>query len=126
MHIKKLSAYGYRNLHITDLELSAGINIFYGNNAQGKTNCLEAVYYCAFGRSLRAKYDSEIICWGENQAGISVDFVKNQDQARSIGIALDLCSKNVTKRISVDKIPIRHMKDLFGLLTFVMFSQEDL
>jgi len=125
MIIKNLSANGYRNLNVSNQELSAGINILYGDNAQGKTNFLEAVYFCAFGRSLRVRTDGELIKWGETDAFIRVETERN-----GIPYTMDAAIKNhgrkSIKSISIDKVPIRHMKELFGRILVVMFSPEDL
>jgi len=125
MLIKKLSAAGYRNLEIKNQDLSPAINIIYGNNAQGKTNFLEAVYFCAFGRSLRARTDYELIKWGEKNAQIRLE-TERAGMFYTLDARLEQLGKKSVKSISVDFIPIRHMKDLFGRLLVVMFSPEDL
>ena len=61
MYIQKVSLTGYRNLKDITLFLKNGVNIFYGENAQGKTNFLESLYLCSSGRSLRTKNDSQLI-----------------------------------------------------------------
>jgi len=125
MFIKNLSASGYRNLSIESQELSPGINILHGNNAQGKTNFLEAVYFCAFGRSLRARSDSELIRWDGETAHIRAELERGGiDSVLDARIAQT--GSKTAKSISVNHIPIRHMKDLFGRLLVVMFSPEDL
>ncbi|MCL2388703.1 MAG: AAA family ATPase, partial [Defluviitaleaceae bacterium] len=60
-------------MNITRQELSPNVNIIHGNNAQGKTNFLEAVYFCAFGRSLRARTDGELIKWNEKNAHLRLE-----------------------------------------------------
>lgn len=128
MYIKTFSARGFRNLKIKKLDLSSEINIIYGNNAQGKTNFIEAVYFCAFGRSLRARTDDELICWGEKNAQLHLE-----TERAGIFSALDarlerlgIKGSKTAKSISIDFISIKHMKDLFGRLLVVMFSPEDL
>ncbi|MCL2216146.1 MAG: DNA replication/repair protein RecF [Defluviitaleaceae bacterium] len=125
MHIKTLSATGYRNLNVSKQELLPGINILYGNNAQGKTNFLEAMYFCAFGRSLRARADAELINWDENSAHIRLE-LERSGIPYTLDAFLENRGKKTVKSISMDKVPIRHMKDLFGRLLLVMFSPEDL
>ena len=125
MWISSISANGFRNLDIIDQELSQGVNILHGMNAQGKTSFLEAVYFCAFGRSLRAGSDKDLIQFGQTDAHVRVDI--NRDGYTS---ALDAhIERNGTKSkkgLAVNHVPIRHMKDLFGRLLVVMFSPEDL
>lgn len=125
MRVKKFSAAGFRNLSVENLEISPEINIIYGNNAQGKTNFLEAVYFCAFGRSLRARADSELICWDEEHAQIRIE-TERAGMFYQTDARLQMSGKKTVKGISIDFLPVKHMKDLFGRLLVVMFSPEDL
>ncbi|MCL1884202.1 MAG: DNA replication/repair protein RecF [Defluviitaleaceae bacterium] len=125
MFIKSLSAEKFRNLSVNNQELSPSINIIYGNNAQGKTNFLEAIYFCAFGRSLRARFDSELILWDEENTHIRMEF-ERCGISSVLDARLERSGKKSKKCISVDFVPIKHMKDLFGRLLIVMFSPEDL
>ena len=59
MYIKNIKLNNFRNYENQEIELQNGINLFFGNNAQGKTNILEAIYLCAIGKSFRAKKDEE-------------------------------------------------------------------
>ncbi len=61
MYIKKIQLNKFRNYKNLNLEFSSGINILYGNNAQGKTNILESIYYCATARSHRTNNDKDLI-----------------------------------------------------------------
>ena len=61
MYIKNISLSDFRNIQRADVELKNGINIFYGANANGKTNFLESIYLCSTGRSHRTKNDKELI-----------------------------------------------------------------
>ena len=125
MWISNISAKGFRNLDIDGLELSKGINIIHGMNAQGKTSALESVYFCAFGRSLRAGYDKELINFDQSAAHVRVDI--NRDGRSSVLDAhIERVGSKSTKAISINRVPIKHMKDLFGRLLVVMFSPEDL
>ena len=76
MRIRRVVMKNYRNYADETVEFSPGTNIFLGRNAQGKTNILEAVYYAALGRSHRTSYDEELIRWNENEAKLSVNFIK--------------------------------------------------
>jgi DNA replication and repair protein RecF len=125
MLITNLSASGFRNLSIHKQELSHSVNIIHGDNAQGKTNFLEAIYFCAFGRSLRVRADADLICWEEKSASIRLE-TQRASFSSTIDARLLLDGRKTTKSISVDFIPVRHMKDLFGRLLVVMFSPEDL
>jgi len=125
MFISHLSADGFRNLKMSQVELTQGINILYGNNAQGKTNFLEAVYFCAFGRSLRAASDKELVFFDAQAAYIRTEIVRGGFR-QTMDATIEKQGTRATKSISVDRIPIKHMKDLFGRLLVVMFTPEDL
>jgi len=125
MLVKSISATGYRNLDVQNQELSPGINIIHGNNAQGKTNILEAIYFCAFGRSLRVRTDGELIQWGETTSHVRVE-IERSGVPYTLDAQLVNHRRKTVNSISMDRIPIKHMKDLFGRLLVVMFSPEDL
>jgi len=125
MWISNLSANGFRNLDITSQELSQNVNILYGMNAQGKTSFLEAVYFCAFGRSLRAGSDKDLVQFDQNAAHVRVNI--NRDGYTSLLDAhIERIGSKSKKGLAVNNVPIKHMKDLFGRLLVVMFSPEDL
>ena len=65
MYIKQLSLRDFRSYEQLDITLDNGINIFCGDNAQGKTNILEAIYLCATARSHRTHKEKEVIKWGK-------------------------------------------------------------
>ena len=80
MYIKKLKLTNFRNYDGAEIEFSPLTNIIYGNNAQGKTNILEAVYLFAQGKSHRAKTDKELVKFGSDFAGLKIEF---EDSRRS-------------------------------------------
>ena len=98
------------------------INIIYGDNAQGKTNILEALYVCATSKSHRTSKDKDIIRFGNDEAHIKV-IVKKHDMNYRIDMHL---KKNKTKGIAVNAIPIKRAVELFGIINIVIFSPEDL
>jgi DNA replication and repair protein RecF len=103
MYIKNLSLKSFRNYEKLNIELSPNLNILYGDNAQGKTNILEAIYIAAIGRSQKAQKDSQIIKMNENEAHIQVFAVKDHLQNR-----IDVHLKKDTKKgIAVNGIPIK-------------------
>lgn len=125
MLITKLSISNFRNLLVDDLELDSGLNILHGKNAQGKTNILEAIYFSAFGRALRGKLDSELIKWDEKESIIRIETSKNGHKYL-MDVFIEKHGKKIAKHFSVDKLPVKHLKDLFGKLLIVMFGPEDL
>ncbi|MDR0273178.1 MAG: DNA replication/repair protein RecF [Clostridiales bacterium] len=125
MILKNFSATGFRNLEIKNQELSPGTNIIFGNNAQGKTNFLEAIYFCAFGRSLRARSDSELIKRNEKITHIRLE-TERAGMFSVLDARIELMGKKSVKSVAIDFISVKHMKDLFGRVLVVMFSPEDL
>ena len=97
-------------------------NIFYGDNAQGKTNILEAVYLSGTTKSHRGTKDKDMIQFGENESHIETIVEKN-----GIKYQIDMhLKKNSPKGIAINKIPIRKASELFGIINIVFFSPEDL
>ena len=74
MYCKKIKLRGFRNIESAEVEFSEGVNILAGENAQGKTNLLEAIFYVSVGKSFRAANSAEIIRFGENKAEIELFF----------------------------------------------------
>ena len=93
-------------------------NIFYGDNAQGKTNILEAVYLSGTTKSHRGTKDRDMIQFGENESHIETIVEKN-----GIKYQIDMhLKKNSPKGIAINKIPIRKASELFGIINIVFFS----
>lgn len=122
MVIKSISLQNYRNYHELNLDFDPNTNIFYGDNAQGKTNILEAVYVSGTTKSHRGGKDKELICFSEEEAHICT-FIEKQEIVHKIDMHL---RKNKTKGVAIDGIPIRKASELFGIIHFVFFSPEDL
>lgn len=122
MQISEVSLQGFRNLMEMQIKPSSGINVFYGKNAQGKTNFLESLYLCAMGRSMRTKNDWQMIGFQEEESHIRLLINKNNRKER-----IDVHLKRDTKKgIARNGIPIKKLGDLFGTLYTVVFSPEDL
>lgn len=122
MIIKSLELKYFRNYEQLSISFDRGTNLLYGDNAQGKTNILESIYVSGTTRSHRGSRDSEMICFGQEEAHIRAEVEKDGAKRR---IDLHL-KKNSSKGIAVDRVPIRRAGDLFGLLNLVFFSPEDL
>jgi len=78
MFIKKLMLINYRNYEKLNINFGKGVNVFIGDNAQGKTNILESIYYCAFAKSHRTTRDRELINWNNHEAYISLGIAKER------------------------------------------------
>lgn len=122
MFIKRLQMLNYRNYDTLDINLVPNVNVFMGDNAQGKTNILEGIYYCAFARSNRTSKDRELINWKAENAFVSVTVDKERlDKRIDISIL-----KDGKKAIRINKVKIKKIGELFGSFNVVMFSPEDL
>jgi len=122
MYIDTLGLLQYRNYEKADIKFSHGINILYGDNAQGKTNVLEAIYMLATTKSHRGNRDKEIIGFNYEEAHIRADIIKN-DMSRRVDMHL---RKNKSKGVAIDQIPIKKSAELLGLMNVILFSPEDL
>lgn len=122
MYISSLSMNNFRNYKSEKLEFSPHTNIIYGNNAQGKTNILEAVYLFSQGRSHRAKTDKELIRFEAPFARTSVDF---HDRERSYTAFMQL-TRAGKKMVKINNVQLTKLSMLMNYLNAVMFSPEDL
>lgn len=122
MIIESVDLQNYRNYEYLNMVFDDKTNIIYGDNAQGKTNILEALYVCATSKSHRGNKDKEVIKFGDEEAHIKV-MVKKNDIRYRIDMHL---KKNKAKGIAVNGIPIKKAVELFGIINIVFFSPEDL
>ena len=122
MRISSIELKNYRNYGEIHIEFDKNVNIFFGDNAQGKTNILESVYVCATTKSHRSAKDRDLIRFGEDEAHIKM-MIENDDVRTRIDMHI---KKNKNKGIAVDGIALRKASDLFGYLNVVFFSPEDL
>ena len=121
MYLSSISVENVRNLAKKNLNLSKGVNVFYGKNAQGKTNLLEAVYFAAMGRSHRTNFYRELIAFGKNEAFISCNIVGELTDS-----TINVHIQKEKKGIAVNGIVIKKLVELFGTMLVVIFSPEDL
>jgi len=122
MYIKNIVLINYRNYENLQMQLGENVNVFIGDNAQGKTNILESIYYGAFAKSHRTSKDKELINWKKDRAYISLLIGKNRlDKKIDITILRD-----GKKAIKVNNIKVNKIGELFGTFNVVMFSPEDL
>lgn len=122
MIIKSLELMNFRNYDFLDLKFSEGTNILYGDNAQGKTNVLEAIYLSATTKSHKGSKDKDMISFDQEEAHIRTYLFKEE-----IGYKVDMhLRRNKSKGIAVDGQKLKKAADLLGLLNIVFFSPEDL
>ena len=122
MIIESIELQNYRNYESLKLSLGEKNNIFYGDNAQGKTNLLEAIFFAASSKSFRFCKDRDVIRFSEEEAHIKMILQKKSHKNR-IDIHL---KKNNVKGIAINGFPVKKASDLFGLTNVVIFSPEDL
>ena len=122
MRVKSLKLKNFRNYDLLHLDFDDSTNIFYGNNAQGKTNILEAVYLSGTTKSHRGTKDRDLIQFGKEESHIEAVVEKN-----NIEYQIDMhLKKNSPKGIAINKLPIKKASELFGIVNIVFFSPEDL
>lgn len=122
MFVKTLELKDYRNYDSLLLEFKNGVNILYGDNAQGKTNILESIYISGTTKSHKSSKDKEIIKIGKDESHIRM-FIERDNVNHKIDMHL---KKNKPKGVAIDGIPIKKSSELFGIVNLVFFSPEDL
>lgn len=120
MWIKNIKIKNFRNYNKEEINLEKNINIFYGENAQGKTNIIEAIFLCSLGKSFRAKKDSEMIKLNEENSIVEIEFEKSDRDGK---IKIDLGNK---KEIYLNGIKIKKLSELLGNLNIVIFTPDDI
>ena len=122
MILKSIALNHFRNYSDMFLEFDKGTNILYGDNAQGKTNILEAVYVSGTTKSHKGSKDKELIQFGQEESHIRT--VVERD---GLDYQIDMhIKKHKPKGIAINKVPIKKASELFGILNIVFFSPEDL
>ena len=122
MIIKSLEIADYRNYDSLHIDFSSGTNILYGDNAQGKTNILEAIYMSATTKSHKGSKDKDVVNFRKEEAHIRTYLEKEGIETR---VDMHL-RKNKSKGIAIDGQKIKKAAQLLGLLNVVFFSPEDL
>lgn len=122
MILKSVALKNFRNYRDLYLEFDTGTNILFGDNAQGKTNLLEAVYVSGTSRSHKGSKDRDLIQFGHEESHIRTVVEKG-----GLDYQIDLhIKKNRSKGIAINHIPIKKASELLGFLNIVFFSPEDL
>ena len=122
MYIKSIDLENYRNYEHIHIDLEKGVNIFYGENAVGKTNILESIYLCSTTKSHRGNKDKEIINFNSSESHIRLLFDKNE-----IDYQIDMhLRSDKPKGIAVNGIKLKKAAELLGIMNIILFSPEDL
>ncbi len=122
MFIKNIKLKNYRNYENTNIDLVKGLNIFVGNNAQGKTNLLESIYFSSIGKSPRTNKEKDLIKAGQELALIEISLEKEFNKTK-INIYLNKQNK---KTIKINNIPIKRIGELMGEMLIIYFSPDEI
>ncbi len=120
MWIKKIKINNFRNYKSQEINLEKNINIFYGENAQGKTNIIEAIFLSSMGKSFRAKKDKEMIMLGEEKSNIEIEYEKTDRDGK---IKIELGNKKI---VYINEIKIKKLSELLGKVNVVIFTPDDI
>ena len=120
MWIKKIKISNFRNYKYAEINLNNKINIFYGENAQGKTNIIESIYLCSIGKSFRTSKEKEMIKFGEENCSVEISFEKSD---RDGNISINIGER---KNIFVNKIKVKRLSELLGNINVVIFTPDDI
>lgn len=121
MYLEKLQLLNFKNYEETEIELSTEINCFLGNNGQGKTNLLDAIYYLAFSKSFFNPIDSQLIRDEEAFMTLTGNF-KREEEVEKIYVGL---KKGQKKQVKRNKKLYERIADHIGLIPLVMISPSD-
>ena len=110
MELEKIELYNFRNYKSASISFDSGLNVVCGENAQGKTNLLEAIYFCVVGKSFRATREREVINMQSDIAKIKVFIKKNVGKS----IIEIIFSRKEKKTVKIDGIPIKRLSGLLG------------
>ncbi|MBQ4053147.1 MAG: DNA replication/repair protein RecF [Clostridia bacterium] len=121
MQIKKLFLQNFRNYESENFTFSEGLNVLFGKNAQGKTNCAEAVFYLCTGASLRIRHDKQLIRLGADHAKITAEA-----QNRYGKVVIEAIIYENKRELRVNGNKISKNADLMGHINSVFFSPGEL
>ncbi|MTI49784.1 DNA replication/repair protein RecF [Sporosalibacterium faouarense] len=122
MYVDSIKLINFRNYKNLDIKLNSRLNLFIGNNAQGKTNLLESIYICSTGKSYRTSIDKELINLSRDKAYIGIDVI-NEEFDKKLEIKFE---RNKGKTARINKVEVDKISDLYGAFNVVIFSPEDL
>ena len=120
MYIKNIKLKNFRNYEEQEIELSKNINVFFGQNAQGKTNIVEAIFLCSLGKSFRTNKEKEVIRFNEKNTNIEVDYQKKDREGK---INFNIGEK---KEVFINDVKTQKMSEILGNINIVLFSPEDI
>ena len=124
MLCKRVELQNFRNAECEVIEFDSGINVLHGENAQGKTNLLEAIYFVSLGKSFRTTHETEIIRFGEEYASISLDY---ESEGREQNVTMRFSDNaRQKKNVTHNGVKITKLSELVGSFRAVLFSPDHL
>ncbi len=120
MWIKNIKIKNFRNYTEQEIKLQDSINVFFGENAQGKTNIIEAIFLSSMGKSFRAKKDKDMIKLNEEDALVEIEYEKIDRDGK---IKIEIGKK---KNIYLNGIKIKKLSELLGNVNIVIFTPDDI
>ena len=121
MYIEKIKLINFRNYLEQEIILNKNINIFYGDNAQGKTNILEAIYICSIGKSYRTNKEKEIINFNKENLIVEINYEKKE-----INNKIKLEINNIKKIFYSNGIKLKKLSEILGNINIVIFGPDDI
>lgn len=120
MYIKKVKLENFRNYETEEIIFNKNINNIFGDNAQGKTNILEAIFICGLGKSFRTNQDKELININKNYSNVEIEYFKKDREGK---IKLEL---NQKKDFFINDIKVKKISDILGKIYVVLFTPQDI
>lgn len=120
MWISKIKINNFRNYEFQEINLEKNINVFYGENAQGKTNIIESIFLCSMGRSFRTNKDKEMIKLNSENAIIEIEYQKSDRDGK---IKIEIGNR---KNVFINGIKIKKLSELLGNINVVIFTPDDI
>ncbi|NLK65729.1 MAG: DNA replication/repair protein RecF [Tissierellia bacterium] len=122
MIVNKLIIKNYRNFKEAEAELNSSLNIFIGDNGQGKTNLMESIYIASIGRTFRLNSENELINFFEDKSSVEIHILKNNYKIK-IEIILE---KNKKKQVFINGVKLDKTSEMIGVLNNVIFTPDDM
>ncbi len=120
MTVKNFRVEKFRNIENIEISPCEEVNILFGQNAQGKTNLLEALWLCSGARSFRDVREKDLIKFGENKSDLCIDFFSN-NREQNIKLLID-----EKKKYSLNNVDLKSSSELIGIFNTVIFSPDHL
>ena len=120
---QRIDVKNFRNISSASVTFTDGVNLLHGDNAQGKTNLLEAIYFTALGKSFRPAKEAELIRFGEDSAHVVNEF---HDSIRRQTLSMRLFAGRTRRVVEQNGLKVDRMSDMVGAFRVVLFCPEHL